>query len=269
MYFAKNIKLLRKRLGRTQDDVAVALTMKRSTLSGYENLVSEPSLTALIALSNYYNVAIDTLVKVDLLNLTEQQLRQLSGGFDVELKGANYRVLVATVDSRNRDNIELVPEKAKAGYSTGYADPEFIVELPVFQLPFLSSNKKYRTFQISGDSMLPIPSGAYVTGEFLTNWNEIKSGEAYLFVTIDDGIVFKIAEKQSDSIKFIKLCSLNPLFDPFEVSADKIKEIWKFVHYISPELPEPVTDVSHLVSGFKQLRNEVLVLRKSIEFKKD
>ncbi|MCK7533612.1 MAG: hypothetical protein MZV63_22565 [Marinilabiliales bacterium] len=29
-------------------------------------------------------------------------------------------------------------EKAKAGYTTGYADPEFIGDLPLFNLPFLS-----------------------------------------------------------------------------------------------------------------------------------
>ena len=37
MYFTSNIKFLRKRRGRTQDDVAFALNLKRSTLSGYEN----------------------------------------------------------------------------------------------------------------------------------------------------------------------------------------------------------------------------------------
>ena len=42
MYFTSNIKFLRKRRGRTQDDVAVALNLKRSTLSGYENGVAQP-----------------------------------------------------------------------------------------------------------------------------------------------------------------------------------------------------------------------------------
>ena len=44
MYFAKNIKFLRKRRGRTQDEIAVALGLKRSTLSGYENSVAEPGM---------------------------------------------------------------------------------------------------------------------------------------------------------------------------------------------------------------------------------
>jgi len=54
----------------------------------------------------------------------------------VYIKGSNLRVLATTVDIANNENIEMVAEKAKAGYTTGYADPEFISELPVFQFPF-------------------------------------------------------------------------------------------------------------------------------------
>ena len=141
MHFSSNIKFLRKRRGRTQDDVASALDMKRSTLSGYENGVAQPNVSVLLAFSAYFNVAIDTLIKVDLKTLRESQLSQLENGFDVFVKGSGLRVLVSTVDASNRENIELVPEKAKAGYTTGFSDPEYVKELPVFQLPFLSREK--------------------------------------------------------------------------------------------------------------------------------
>ena len=65
MNFAKNIKFLRKRRGRTQDDVASALGLKRSTLSGYENNVAEPGIEVLIAFSKYFEIAVDTLLKMD------------------------------------------------------------------------------------------------------------------------------------------------------------------------------------------------------------
>ena len=110
MLFSTNIKFLRKRRSKTQDDVATALNMKRSTLSGYENEVSEPNIEALLALSKYFNVAIDTLIKVDLTKIGEFQLSQLERGYDVHLKGSNIRVLATTVDSGNRENIELVSE---------------------------------------------------------------------------------------------------------------------------------------------------------------
>ncbi len=56
MLFASNIKFLRKRKNRTQDEVAEALGMKRSTLSGYENEVAMPGISALIQFSNFYGI---------------------------------------------------------------------------------------------------------------------------------------------------------------------------------------------------------------------
>jgi transcriptional regulator with XRE-family HTH domain len=147
MYFASNIKFLRKRKGRTQDDVASALDLKRSTLSGYENGVAQPGIDVLVSFSGYFNLSIDTLLKIDIAKLSESQLGELERGYDAYVKGSNLRVLTTTVNAGTRENIELVAEKAKAGYATGYADPEFIGELPVFNLPFLSDKRKYRTFR--------------------------------------------------------------------------------------------------------------------------
>ena len=238
MYFCSNIKFLRKHRGRTQDDVAFALDMKRSTLSGYENGVAEPNLDTLVAFSKYFNIAIDTLVKVDLSTISAGQLSQLERGFDVHLKGSNLRVLATTVSPDNNENIELVTEKAKAGYATGFADPEYIKVLPTFSMPFLSRERKYRTFQISGDSMLPIPDGAYVTGEYVLDWTYIRNGQPYIILTQDDGIVFKIAENKIEGENKLTLRSLNPLYRPYDLPATDIKEVWKFVHYISTEMPQ-------------------------------
>ncbi len=265
MYFADNIKFLRKRRKRTQDDVANSLNAKRSTLSGYENRVAQPNMEVLMALSEYFNVAIDTLLKVDLQLLSESQMRQLESGFDVFIKGKGLRVLVSTVDSENNDNIELVEEKAKAGYTTGYADLEYINELPVFQLPFLSKEKKYRTFQISGDSMLPVPDGAWVTGEHLQDWSQVKTGDACIIVTLDDGVVFKIVENCLEQDKELILHSLNPLFEPYVVPAENIREVWRFVHYISSDMPESTTDMQNITRGLFELRNDVKSIKEHLE----
>lgn len=238
MYFSSNIKLLRKHRGRTQDDVAFALGMKRSTYSGYENEIAEPGLDALVSFSKYFGIAIDTLVKIDLSAMTESQLSQLERGYDVHLKGSNLRVLATTINQDNNENIELVTEKAKAGYTSGFADPEYIKILPTFSMPFLSRERKYRTFQISGDSMLPIPDGSYVTGEYVLDWTYIKSGQPYIVLTQDNGIVFKIVENKIENENKLTLSSLNPLYHPYDLAACDIKEVWKFVHYISAEMPE-------------------------------
>jgi len=264
MYFASNIKFLRKRRGRTQDDVASALQMKRPTLSGYENGVAQPGIEALVTFSGYYNISLDTMLKVDLTRLSGSQLGELERGYDAYIKGSNLRVLTTTVTPDNRENIELVNEKAKAGYTTGYADPEFISDLPLFNLPFLSRERKYRTFQLKGDSMLPIPDKSWVTGEFLHDWHDIKSGKAYIILTTSDGIVFKVVENNIEKNGMLVLFSLNPLYEPYEVHINDVKEMWRFVHYISDELPEPVLPEKQLLRTVATMKQDLYQLKKSI-----
>ncbi len=261
MHFSSNIKLLRKRRGRTQDDVAYALGMKRSTLSGYENQVAQPGIEALLAFSQYFNIAIDTLIRVDLSTLSESQLSQVEHGYDVYLKGSRLRVLATTVDNGNNENIELVNEKASAGYTRGFADPDFIRVLPTFQLPFLSRDRKYRTFQVSGDSMLPIPDKSWVTGEYVENWTLIRSNYPYIVLTLDDGIVFKVVENRIRQEGKLRLISLNPLFEPYEIDASAVREVWKFVHYISSEMPEPNMPKEKLMEEVQSLKKQVLAIQ--------
>lgn len=256
-HFGSNIKLLRKRRGRTQDDVAVALGLKRPTLSGYENGVAQPGLDTLVAFSRYFNVSVDTLIKTDLGSLAESQLSQLERGYDVFLTGSKLRVLATTVDRENEENIEMVSEKAKAGYRSGFADPEFIRVLPVFQMPFLSRQKKYRSFQVSGDSMLPIPDGSWVTCEFLQNWNLIRDRHAYVIHTLDDGVVFKVVENRLRKDGTLRLHSLNPVYGPYDVHINDVREVWKFVNYISSEMPDGDTSQQELVRQVNRLREDV------------
>lgn len=257
MYFTSNVKFLRKRRGLTQEEVADSLNLKRSTLSGYENGVAQPGIDVLVSYSGYFNISIDTLLKLDLSTFTESRLLELEKGYDTYVKGSNIRILATTVDSDNDENIELVAEKAKAGYATGYSDPEYIGELPRFKLPFLSNNRKYRSFQLKGDSMLPIPDGSWVTGEYLIDWNQIISGKAYVIFTLDNGIVFKIVENKLKSDGKLVLYSLNPIYDPYEVHINEVKEIWKFVNYISSVLPDPMVPEQQLIKTVEGLKNDL------------
>jgi len=262
MFFSSNIKFLRRRRKRTQDEVSHAVSMKRSTLSGYENGVAEPNITALASLSKYFGISVDTLIKVDLSILSESQLSVLERGQDVYVSGSKLRILATTVDRENEENIELVNEKAKAGYMSGFADPEFISDLPSFQLPFLSKSRKYRTFQLSGDSMLPIPDKAWVTGEYLSDWKQIKSGGAYIVLTMDEGIVFKILENRLEDQQKISLYSLNPLYEPFDVHVNEIKEVWKFINYICSEIPDPVLPEEDLLKTVVNLKQDMNLLKR-------
>ncbi len=264
-YFSSNIKLLRNRRNRTQGDVANFLQIKRSTLSGYENGVAQPSIDTLILFSNYYKIAIDTLLRVDLSELSESQMVEIENGFDVYIRGGKLRVLATTVNDDNEENIELVNEKAQAGYRNGYADPEYIRSLPVFQLPFLSRERKYRTFQINGDSMLPIPHGSYVTCMFVENWSYLKEGDACIVVTRDDGIVFKLLGNKVMAQKPLRLVSLNPLYEPFDVDVKEVAEIWQFVHYISKEIPESDVSGEELIRSIANVQKDIDLIKEKLK----
>jgi hypothetical protein len=112
--------------------------------------------------------------------------------------------------------------------------------------------------------MLPIPSGSYVTGEFLQNWNLIKNGFPYIVLTKNDGIVFKQVYNHMKEKQTLHLVSTNPLFDPYDVPVSEVMEIWKFVNYMSTETPERPTgeDIGNAVAQLQvEMRTIKNVLR--------
>lgn len=248
---------MRKRKRLTQSGLGELLGINRSGVNNYENGSAFPPVQVLIALSDLFHISIDTLLRINLSKLRESQLYLIEHGSDVFVKGNELRVLTTTVDSRNRDNIELVSIKAKAGYTTGYFDPEFISGLPVFQLPFLSKEKKYRTFQVSGDSMLPIPDKSWVTGEYVQDMGEIKDDCLYIVLTLNEGIVFKKVKNELKTKGTLQMISTNPEYTPFDLPLSEVREVWKFVHYISTEVPEP--------AGNEQVQHQIKAVRAELE----
>ena len=260
MNFASNLKLLRSYKKISQEEMSQKVGVTRSSLSAYEVGTAEPSYETLIRISDFFNVTTDKLLKKDLSSFSEKQLEELMHGHDIDISGNKIRVLATTVDEDNNERVEVIPENARAGYTVGYADPEYIKVLPTFSMPFLSREKKYRSFQIKGDSMPPVPGGSYVTGEFVQNWSLIKNGFPYIILTKNDGIVFKqvynhIKEKQS-----LHLVSTNPLYDPYDVPISEVLEIWKFVNYVASETPERATGAD-LGNAVAQLQEEMRTIK--------
>ena len=62
----ENLKLLRKRKGISQEEIATDLGLTRSSYSGYENGVAEPNIETLIKISEYYDISLDKFIKRDL-----------------------------------------------------------------------------------------------------------------------------------------------------------------------------------------------------------
>lgn len=260
----ENFKVLRKLNGWSQEEMANRLHIPRSSYSGYENGVAEPSAEMLVRISEQLGVSLDVLLRQDLSAVPESQLQALKSDSE-QISGAQLRVLVITTDAHNEDLIELVPESAKAGYTSGFSDPEFIKVLPAFNLPFLNKQKKCRAFPISGDSMPPVSHGSYVIGEYVENWNHLRDGFPYILVTRSEGIVFKLVYNQIQERQSLRLCSTNVLYQPYDLPVREILEVWKFVNYICSELEESKPDEAELAQSIRDLQREVVELRASLK----
>ncbi|MEI7830944.1 MAG: helix-turn-helix domain-containing protein [Prolixibacteraceae bacterium] len=260
MFLSENLKFLRKRRKLTQQDLAETLKTKRSSINNYENGTTFPPVSILIGLSDLFHLSIDTLVRINLAGLRESQMYVIEHGSDVFVRGNEVRVLATTVDSRNKDNIEIVSIKAKAGYTTGYFDPEFISALPNFQLPILTRDKKYRAFQISGDSMLPIRDKSWVVGEYVQDLNSIKDDHPFIVLTLNEGVVFKKLKNELKEKGSLKMISMNTEYVPYDLPVSEIREVWKFVLYITDEIPEPA-DNQQIFKKLEQIQKEIAGIR--------
>ncbi|GAB3016486.1 hypothetical protein GCM10027284_39440 [Cyclobacterium sediminis] len=206
--------------------MAESLGISRSKLAGYELSISPP-LDTLVKICEYLEVSVDLILKENLEKYPAHKLREVLETSRY-LKGRDLRILTTTVDAQGRELIEVVSQKAKASYLAGFSDPDFIGDLPRFHLPFLPQDKKYRVFQVDGDSMEPIPDGAWIICEYIDDWTAIRDGEKYVIVTEQDGVTFKLTYNQLSKKKQLLLCSSNPLYPPFEVKAETVREVWKY-----------------------------------------
>lgn len=256
---SERIRSYRKRSALTQSDLAEKLGVKRSAIGAYEEGRAEPRLSVLKAMAHLFGCSLDELV----FGTSEASA--------IDLKGQKLRVLSVPVDREDQEeNISLVPEKAAAGYTRGYGDAEFIRQLPHFRMPFieLSPKRSYRVFQIQGDSMLPVPSGAYIMCEYLMDWTEIKNGECHIVVTRNEGVVYKRLYNQMADKGVLLLRSDNPDYDDYTLRAEEVEEVWRargFVSFRLPEAQAPERHLKHVGEILREIRSDVQKIRQHIE----
>jgi transcriptional regulator with XRE-family HTH domain len=248
-----NIKFLRKKKGLTQQQFADELGIKRSLVGAYEEERAEPKYELLKKIAIYFDISVD-----DFINETIDE----KWAPKPKSNQANLRILSISVDKEDNENIELVPMKASAGYLNGYADPEFVAQLPKFYLPMFKQGT-YRAFEIKGDSMLPLVSGTTIIGEYVENWTDVKPGETYVVISKTEGVVYKrIGNKFKDNKK-LKLISDNPVYDPYEISGEDILELWKAKAYISTHLPMPTPEptMESLTTMMAQMQRSIAEMK--------
>jgi transcriptional regulator with XRE-family HTH domain len=246
--FSDNIRHLRIKKDLSQEIVAESLSISRDSLAKYEQGRSQPPHEILIKLSHYYHVSIDLLLTADIRKINLESL----------LKMDDNRILLPIVVDKSGNNIiEVVPHKAKAGYFTGYSDPEFIESLQHISLPFLGTGK-FRSFAVDGDSMPPHKDSSFIVGRYVENINEAKEGKSYIVMTTE-GMTYKRLKKKNT--KSLLLESDNEFYKPFEVKLSEVLELWEYAGSVATEEFEKEDiskeDIRGLLQGLRQEINQL------------
>jgi transcriptional regulator with XRE-family HTH domain len=243
----QNLKYLRKLRGWTQEEFAQKIGIKRSLLGAYEEERAEPNYEVLETVSDIFKVTIDDLLRKD--------LSETKGSYI-----AKRRQMKMMADT---NVIHFVPVKAAAGYLNGYADPDFLDELNTFTLPMLTGGS-YRAFEILGDSMLPTPSGSVIIGEKVENLDDVKNNNPYVVLSKSEGIVYKRIVKNNRQKNKLTLESDNPVYQPYNVNAEDLLEIWSAQLVITKVNQMQRWDMGNLASMVSSLQSQVNSLKKKV-----
>jgi len=244
----QNLKYLRKLRGWTQEEFAVKLGIKRSLVGAYEEERADPRLEVLEIVGDTFKLSLDELLLKDLSNTGDSFLA----------KRRQQKMM-----SADRNIIHFVPVKVAAGYLAGYADSEFIDELNTFTLPMLAGGN-YRAFEIIGDSMMPTPSGSIIVGEKVDDSEDLKNDQAYIVVSRNEGIVYKRIVKNNRLKNKLTLVSDNPQYQPYQVNAEDIVELWQAQMVISKVSAQQRWDMNSLASMVNNLQSQVTTLKKKM-----
>lgn len=241
----KNLKYLRKLRGWTQEEFSNKLGIKRSLLGAYEEERADPRIEVLEQVGEMFKLTLDELLLKDL----------------GDSKGNYLAKRRAQKMAAGTNEIQLVPVKAAAGYLAGYADPEFLDELNTFTLPMLAPGS-YRAFEIVGDSMLPTPSGSVIVGEKVDDVEEVKSNNTYIVISRNEGIVYKRVLKNTRAKNKFTLISDNTAYQPYNINAEDVIELWKATMVISKANTQQRWDVNQLANVVSDLQEQVSKLKK-------
>jgi transcriptional regulator with XRE-family HTH domain len=250
--FAGNLRYLRAKKKLSQQKVADELHISRGQYQKYEDGNSEAPYQILIRISQYYHVTTDLLLTADLTKVTLENMIKI---------GRNRMLLPITVDEQNNDTIEIVTHKAKAGYRGGYADAEYISRLPQISLPFLGSGK-HRAFPVEGDSMPPHEDGSFIVARYVEKLGDIMDGKTYIVVTKEEGIVYKRLNKNGKNA--LMLHSDNTFYEPYQVKASDILEIWEYQCSIGRNDRKTEFTSDNLASLLMEMRSELREVKAKI-----
>lgn len=271
-FFQTNLKILRKEKAVNQTEIVLQINKAHTSIGNYEKGISEPTITEISILSQYFGISIADLINTDLTNskvlekCREEYKQQNSKGnskvYSKDLTkttvseptlsyGNSMMPKVVTMDTQGNENVVFVPVKARAGYLNGYGDTEFISTLPAYRLPGLG-NGTFRLFEVGGLSMHPtLNDKDMVIGSFVESFAAVRDDRVYVVVTKSEGIVVKrcLNRLKTDGKLILKSDNYKHRDDypTIVCNPEDILEIWYVTGYMSRQLRPPAEMYTRLI----------------------
>jgi transcriptional regulator with XRE-family HTH domain len=244
----QRIKIFREALNLSQGEFAEKLGMKQGSISDVERGKANVSRKLINLLQSNFNLNESWLIQ------GEGSMFDKGGQIATNAKTVadiNYPIEQAETpfielgDGQLLMVIPLVHEFAYAGYLTGYADPEYVQELPKHTIIVQKRHHGiYKAFEVIGDSMenasMPrdsIYDGMIVTGHQIQrhHWkNKLHTHRWKNWIVVHkEGIVIKRIKDQKVIDGTVTLESLNPnkeLYPDREVHLDDVIELYSIVN---------------------------------------
>ena len=178
----------------------------------------------------------------------------------VEGRSLMPKVIVLKDEDVEEERIPLVPVMAQAGYLQGYDDPQYIKELPMYNLPGMR-NGTFRIFQVEGLSMYPtLQSGSYVVGQFVEDWEHISDNRIYVVVSTE-GVIVKRVLNRIEKYGSLYCKSDNRVFPHINVRLNDVREIWECKMHLSFDFLDPVPEYQKIAD----LEADVQFLKQRVE----
>ena len=194
--FQSVLKLLRKSKGLTQDDLAKALKVSRSTIGMYENGSREPDYETTEAIADYFNVDIDYL-----LGRTLKTTK-----------------LLHPAPANTQSTGVIIPVLGRVAAGIPITAAEYIIDTEEISQA-MAADGDYFGLQIKGDSMEPKISNGDIV--IVRKQSDADDGDLVIALVNGNDAVCKRLKKYSEGIA---LLSTNPSYEPMYFNEKEITE---------------------------------------------
>jgi transcriptional regulator with XRE-family HTH domain len=265
IYFAQNLKHLRKRSSKTQEQLGQDVRLGRTTIANYEAGLSSPTdPEVLVRLSHLFDVSIDELLTRDLSRAFANtavpfvQPPALADVFFPQVPAGPWPQGAAIPAAATEAQVPCIPKEAAGTYAASRSDKSWLDTLPLYTMPGLRAGT-HRLFEVPDASMAPrFGTGDRLVCRRVTALEELLDGCPYILVTAAGYFLRRVSYRPHEGAA-LRLIADEPLAAagaPHTVRREALLELWVVESVLSSDLAPPIGHVYARIADLEQqLRN--------------